>query len=184
VAEPARALNEGTAAPGAPEHTGLPQMDPANYPSQIFWLVVTFGALFVVLSRVALPRIAGVIGERRHRIEGDLGEAENLRKAAADALQSYQTALAQARTRAHQMADENRKRINGEIDTMKRAADADAQNAMNAAEARIAEESARAGRHVRASAAEAAAAIVQRLIGEPVSAADAERAVASVADGA
>ena len=57
---------EGT---GAPEgHAGLPQMDTSTFPSQVFWLAVTFGLLFVVLSRMTLPMIAGSIGARRNRI--------------------------------------------------------------------------------------------------------------------
>jgi len=162
-------------------HAGLPQMEPSTFPSQIFWLVVTFGLLFLVLWRMTLPMIAGAIGERRSRIDGDLGTAENLRKEAANALQAYEAALAQARGRAHQLADENRKRLMGEIEQMKAAADADAQRAMHEAEARIAVDRSRAVRGVQAAAAEAAAVIVERLIGTPVSAEDAAKAVASVA---
>ncbi len=67
---------------------GLPQMDTGTFPSQIFWLVVTFGLLFLVLWRITLPMIEGVIGDRRNRIEGDLGAAEKLRQQAAEALAS------------------------------------------------------------------------------------------------
>src|SRR4051812_47194675 len=111
---------------------GLPQMNVESFPSQLFWLVVTFGLLFIVLSRMTLPMIAGAIRQRRRRIEGDLATAETFRKDAAGALQSYESALASARTRAHQLADENKKRVVAEIDGMKAAADREAQNAMAA----------------------------------------------------
>ena len=105
----ARETTEGT---GAPEgHTGLPQMDVGTFPSQIFWLVVTFGLLFLVLSRKTLPMIEAIIGNRRIRIEGDLGTAEAFRKEAQNALAAYEAALAQARAKAHRLADENRKVI-------------------------------------------------------------------------
>jgi F-type H+-transporting ATPase subunit b len=158
---------EGTVAPQG--RAGLPQMDASTFPSQIFWLVVTFGLLFIVLSRITLPKIAGAITDRRNRIEGDLATAEEAQKSASDALKSYEAHLAQAKGRALVVADENRKRITAEIEGIKSAADKEAQTAMNAAEARIAAERAKAGASVVQSAAEAAAAIVQRLIGAEVS---------------
>jgi F-type H+-transporting ATPase subunit b len=168
----------GTVAPQG--HAGLPQMDFTTFPSQIFWLVVTFGLLFVVLSRVTLPRIASTITTRRNRIEGDLATAERSRKDAADALAAYETALAQARARAMALAEENRKGVTREIERLKHAADEKAQDALVLAEKRIAAERAKATEGLRTSAAEAAAAIVTRLTGVPVSAADATRAVESL----
>ena len=169
---------EGTVAPEG--HAGLPQMSTGSYPSQIFWLAVTFGLLFLVLWRITLPMVSGAIGARRNKIEGDLGAADNSRKSAADALASYETALAQARGKAHQLADENRKRIVAEIDAMKASADAQAQAAMSEAETRIAAERTKSVAGVKTAAAEAASSIVERLIGTPVSMDEAARAVASV----
>jgi F-type H+-transporting ATPase subunit b len=173
---------ETTTGTQVPEgHAGLPQMDAETFPSQIFWLVVTFGLLFIVLSRNTLPMIAGAIGARRGQIEGDLGTAETRRKDAAGALQAYEAALASAKASAHQLADENKKRVVSEIDTMKNAADAESQAAMAAAEKRIAAQRTEAVAGVRTAAAAAAADIVERLIGTPVSADEAANAVAAVA---
>jgi F-type H+-transporting ATPase subunit b len=169
---------EGTVAPEG--HAGLPQMSTGSYPSQIFWLVVTFGLLFLVLWRVTLPMIAGAIGARRNRIEGDLSTAESLRKDAAGALASYEAALAQARTRAHQLADENKKRVVAEIEQLKAEAEAEAQSLLGEAEKRIAAERGKSVAGVKAAAADAAADIVDRLIGAKVSAEDAAGAVAAV----
>ena len=178
MAEP-RETTEGTGAPGGQAGV-LPQMKVDTFPGQIFWLVVTFGLLFLVLWRKTLPMIEGAIGQRRGRIEGDLGTAEIFRKEAEGALAAYETALAQARARAHQLADENRKITVAEIDRLKAAADAEAQNAFGIAEKRIAAERGKALTGVKAAAAEAAAAIVERLIGVPVSAEDASKAVPAV----
>jgi F-type H+-transporting ATPase subunit b len=162
-----------------PQSTGLPQMDFSTFPSQLFWLAVSFGLLFIVLSRVAVPRIAGVITERRNRIEGDLGAAERLRQDAANALQSYEAALANARARAHALADENRKRTLAGIDQAKAKADTAAQAAITEAERRIAADRSKAAAAIRAAAAEAAADIVERLIGERVAAGEVEAAIAA-----
>lgn len=154
---------------GAEGRSGLPQLDMETYPSQLFWLVITFGLLFILLSRVTLPRIAGALAARKNRIEGDLGAAEQSKKDASNALADYEAALAQARNKALGMADENRKRIVGEIESLKSAADAKAQEAMSKAEARIAAERRRAEGNIRTAAAEAAASIVERLMGVAVS---------------
>ena len=169
---------EGTAEPA--EHAGLPQMDVGTFPGQVFWLAITFGLLFLVLWRTTLPMIAGVIGARRNRIEGDLGTAESLRKDAADALAGYESALATARSRAIKLADENKKRVVAEIDQLKAAGAATAQASTAYAERRIIAERAKAVTGVKNAAADAAADIVERLIGTPVSREDAANAVASV----
>jgi F-type H+-transporting ATPase subunit b len=169
---------EGTVEPA--EHAGLPQMDVGTFPGQVFWLAITFGLLFLVLWRTTLPMIAGAIGARRNRIEGDLGTAESLRKDAANALAGYESALAAARSRALQLAGENKKRTVGEIEQLKAAADASAQGSMADAEKRIAAERAKAVSGVKAAAADAAADIVERLIGTPISREDAANAVAPV----
>jgi F-type H+-transporting ATPase subunit b len=173
----AAATTEGTESTGQPEEAGLPQMNPEHFAGQIFWLVITFGLLFILLSRVTIPKIASSLAARKNRIEGDLGAAEKSRKDAADALTEYETALAQARGKALALADENRKRIVGEIEGLKSAADTKAQDAMAKAEARIASERTRAEGSIRSAAAEAAASIVERLLGVAVSADEAAAAV-------
>jgi F-type H+-transporting ATPase subunit b len=170
-----RETTESTGAPA--EHAGLPQMNVGTFPSQIFWLVVTFGLLFVVLWRKTLPMIESGIGQRRGRIEGDLGTAEKFRKEAQSALAAYEEALALARARARQLADENKKIVVGEIDRLKAAGDAQAHEAFGIAEKRVAAERGRALVGIRTAAAEAAAQIVERLIGVSVRAEDAAQAV-------
>lgn len=170
---------EGTAAEGAAHEGGLPQMNTATFPSQLFWLVITFGALYIVMRRAAVPKIAGALNARKVRIEGDLADAEAARKTAADALAGYESTLAQARAKALAAAEDNRKTLNAEIDRLKAEADAKAHSATAAAEARIAAERMRVTTAMRASAAEAASAIVERLIGVSVSPDEAAHAVAS-----
>src|ERR1700752_5167914 len=79
---------------------GFPPFKTETFPSQIFWLVITFAFLFVVLWRVAGPRINGVITSRRGTINADIAAAESARGDAESASAAYQTALAGARARA------------------------------------------------------------------------------------
>ncbi len=79
------------------EGGGMPQLDPSTYLSQAFWLVLCFGILFFVMSKVALPRVSEVLNLRDNKIRHDLEAAEKL-KAEAEELQAKIDAnLSQAR---------------------------------------------------------------------------------------
>jgi F-type H+-transporting ATPase subunit b len=174
------AASASTAVPAKPEGAGFPPFKTETFPSQIFWLVITFALLFAVLWRIAGPRIQGVIATRRGKIEGDLAQAQSHRVDAEGASQAYQAALAAARTRAQALAEENRKRIAGEVDRAKQEADEAAQADIAKAEARIQASRGAAHAHVLRAAQEAAIAIVARLTGESVADDEAARAVRAV----
>ena len=78
----------------------MPQLDPASFASQIFWLFICFTALYVIMNRWVLPRIGGVLQERRNKIETDLERAEQLRQDAEKVLSNHEAALADAHQRA------------------------------------------------------------------------------------
>ena len=80
----------------------MPQLEVTTYPSQIFWLVVTFVALFLLLWRVALPRISEILENRQRRIDQDLERAASLRDEAERVIAAYEEELAKARARARQ----------------------------------------------------------------------------------
>jgi F-type H+-transporting ATPase subunit b len=143
----------------------------------LFWLAITFAVLFVVMWRVAVPKIGGIIGDRKAKIAGDLSLAEAHRKAAEQASAAYDAAIAAARQKAMKAANDNRAQINAEVDRAKAAAEADAAAAMAKAEERIAASRAEARTHVTTAAQNAAIAIVNRLTGDTVSPDDAAAAV-------
>lgn len=161
----------------AQQSNAFPPFDTATFPTQLFWLAITFAVLFVVLWRVAGPRIGGVIGERKAQIADDLEAAEKHRKSAEAAEAAHQSALAAARARAKKAADENRRQVTAEIENAKAATEAAAQDAAAKAEARIAAMRQEAAQHVTIAAQDVAAAIVARLIGDTISPQEAEAAV-------
>src|SRR5579864_6122253 len=173
-------MAENTTASTEAPSGGFPPFKTETFPSQLFWLAVTFAFLFVVLWRVAGPRIHGVIATRRGQIEGDLAKAQSHRSDAEGASAAYQAALASARSRAQALAEENRKRIAGEVDRAKHQADAAAQADIAKAEARIQASRGEAHAHVLNAAQEAAIAIVSRLTGENVATDEAASAVRAV----
>jgi len=122
---------------------GMPQLDFGTFPNQIFWLVVTLVVIYFVLSRIALPRIAGVLAERQSTITNDIAAAEELKQKAVEAEEAYNEALAHARAEAQKIANEAKAEIQAELDTAQ--AKADAEIAAKAAESEKAITEIRAG---------------------------------------
>jgi len=168
-----------TTATHAPAHGGgeFPPFKTETFPSQIFWLAITFAVLFVILWRIIGPKLGRVIAERRGRIAGDIETASKHKTDAEAALSAYETALAEARSRAHAEAEDNRRRVEAEVEKAKADAEAEFREAATKAEAGIAASRAEAAIHVTKAAQDAAAAIVTRLIGDTVSPEEAEAAV-------
>jgi len=166
-----------TEVPAKHEAAGFPPFKTETFPSQLFWLAITFGFLFTVLWRVAGPKINAAITGRRGTINGAIAEAGKARGDAEAAQAAYENALAKARARANALAEDTRAKLNAEIAKAKAAADARAHDAMAAADARIAETRESAKAAVTAAARDAAIAIVERLTGDKVSAEDAAKAL-------
>lgn len=122
---------------------GMPQLDFATFPNQIFWLLVALVVIFFVLSRVALPRIAAVLAERQGTITNDIAAAEELKKKAVEAEEAYNHALAEARTEAGKIAAEAKAEMQAELD--KAIALAEAEIAVKTAESEKAIGEIRAG---------------------------------------
>jgi F-type H+-transporting ATPase subunit b len=172
-----------TEVPAKHEGAGFPPFKVETFPSQIFWLAVTFAFLFVVLWRVAGPRIAGTIATRRGRITDDLAVAQSNRTGAEAADAQYRTALAGARARAQSLADANRKATNEALERNRGAAAARAHEDIAQAEARIATARDAAKTHVVKAAEDAAIEIVAHLTGDRVSPDDAAAAVRATTKG-
>ena len=166
-----------TEVPAEHEAAGFPPFKTETFPSQLFWLAVTFTFLFVVLWRVAGPKINAAITSRRGAINGAIAEAGKARADAEAAQAAYETALATARARANALAEDTRTKMNAEIAKAKAQADAKAHDAMLAADTRIAQTRESAKAAVTVAARDAAIAIVERLTGDKVSADDAARAL-------
>lgn len=122
------------AAHGAAEASGagMPQLDFSTFPNQIFWLLVTLVVIYLVLSRIALPRIGAVLADRKSTITNDLAAAEELKQKAIAAERAYNEALANARTEAAKIIAQAKAEIQKDLDAA--TAKADAEIAAKAAE--------------------------------------------------
>lgn len=164
---------------GTEAHSTFPPFDPAVFGGQLLWLAITFGALYVIMSRVALPRIGSILETRRTRIDGDLREAERLRQETEKAAAAYEAALAEARKNAQAIAEETRVGIKADIDGRRADVEAALSKRVAEAEARISADKTAALTNVGAIAAETAQAIVAKISGS-ATAAEAKAAVAAV----
>ena len=156
---------------------GLPQLDTRTYPSQIFWLIVSFALLYRLLKTKAIPRIADILETRQDRIGADLDRAARLRADAEAALKKHDSILAEAQARAQQRLREAQERVAAELARHQAELDADIARRLRDAEARIAAAKKAALGEVATVAAEVVRAAAARLAGLEVGPEEARAAV-------
>lgn len=154
------------AAEAAHGSSGMPQLDFSTYGNQIWWLLVTLVVIYLILSRVALPRIAAILNERQGTITNDLAAAEDLKAKALEAENAYNKALADARAEAQRIATETRAEIQAEVDDAIAKADAEIAAKAAESEAAIADIRASALENVKLVASDTASALVEALGGK------------------
>ena len=158
------------------QKAGMPQFDLSRFPSQIFWLGVTFLVLYWVMSKVALPRIGEVLEARANRIGGDLDRASALKAEADQIKAAYEKALGESRAKAQEVGRST------EASLAREAADRQARlgnelaGRIRDAEGRIAAAKATAMGNLAGVAAEVATLAVQRVAGIGISPAEADQA--------
>ena len=155
----------------------MPQFNPEVFWPQLVWLVITFGVLYLIMARNALPRIANVIEERRDRIADDLDQAEQLKLKTEEAIATYEQALAEARAKAHGIAQEARDKLNAEMEEERAVAEKEMAEKTAEAEARIRESGEAALKHVNEIAATTAESIVEAMTGDKATKAEVTAAI-------
>jgi F-type H+-transporting ATPase subunit b len=148
------------------EHKGaFPPFEPATFASQILWLAITFGLLYYLMSKVALPRVATLLERRSERISRDLADAEAMRSQSQAAGAAYEASLAEAHAKAKAIAQETRAALSAEADARRKALEAELARKIAESEATIRTRTEEAMASVRGIAADTASAIVERLTG-------------------
>ncbi len=173
------AATTGEFIPSAAAPEVFPPFDPRTFASQLFWLALSFGALYFLMARIALPRIGEVIEERRDRIQRDLDEAARLKSETDAALRAYEQSLADARGKAQGLAKDTRDRLTAETEAERHRVEGELNAKLTETEKRIAETKERALSSVDEIAASTASDVVQRLTGQSVSEDEVRRALAT-----
>ncbi|WP_245825790.1 F0F1 ATP synthase subunit B family protein [Oceanibaculum nanhaiense] len=156
---------------------GLPQLDPSNFATQIFWLAVTFIALYLLMSRVALPRVRDVLEERERRITDDLEKAQRLKDESEAVLAEYEKALADARASAQALFAQAAEQANAEAAKRQQDVAQKLAKQLEKAESRVQAAKTEALDNIRQVATEVAQDAAARLIGGDVAEDDAAKAV-------
>ncbi|MBI4183412.1 MAG: F0F1 ATP synthase subunit B' [Proteobacteria bacterium] len=161
----------------------MPQLDPSWFPPQLIWLAISFALLYLLMTRLALPRIGEVLETRQRRIDDNLDRAAEIKQEADRAIAAYEKALAEARAEAHAIMREAGARLAAEA--QRRQAELSARLASEAkeAEARVGDAKAAALGEIRGVAAEVARAAAVRLAGIEPDAQTLVRAVEAVMKG-
>ena len=159
---------------------GLPQLDIATFPSQLIWLVITFAALFILMSRFSLPQISQVLEERQHKIDDNLKKAATFKEDAEIAAAAYTKAQAEAREEGYAIIMETHNRISDNMATKQAELAEELEVEIKAAEERIinAKEIAIAG--IGVVATEVALSTTEKIFGEALNKKDVSKVIANV----
>lgn len=161
----------------AVEHSSFPPFDASTYPGQLLWLAIFFGLFYVLMSKVALPRLANIVEGRADKIASDLAEANRLKAEADASIKAYEKELADARATAQGIVTEMRDKAAAEAVASRKAIETDLSAKLAAADAEIAASKQTALGNVRGIAIDAGAAIVERLTGRAPQTSEIEQAV-------
>jgi F-type H+-transporting ATPase subunit b len=160
--------------------SAFPPFDSTFFPSQLLWLAISFGALYWLMSRIALPRVKSILTVRQQRIATDLDEANAAQAKASEAAAAYEKSLATARSNAQDLVRAAHDTVTAESERKRQALELELNHKLASVEAQIAETKRAAMANVAAIGRDAAAAIVERLTGTPADPQVLERAVMSV----
>ena len=165
----------------ASEHKGaFPPFQSQTFASQLIWLVIAFVLLYVLMAKLALPRVGAIIESRQKRIADDIAEAGKLKAQSDEAVAAYEKALVDARARAQAIANETSDKQAAAADVTRKTLEGELNVKLAEAEKSIAATKQAAMANVRAIAEDAARAIIERLIGSTPSDKAVAEAVAEV----
>lgn len=155
----------------------FPPFDASTYPSQLFWLALTFGFLYWMMSKTLVPRIGGILEMRQDRIAQDLDKAHELKSDADEAIAAYEQELAEAKASANEIGNKARDSAKASAEAERQKIESKLGEKLAEAEARIAAIRDSAMADVGEIAAETAEAVVTQLIGGSVTAAEVTKAL-------
>jgi F-type H+-transporting ATPase subunit b len=171
----------GTGMPAGGGHgeTSFPPFDPVNFTPMLIWLSLSFGLFYLLMSKIALPRVESILHARAHKITKDIGEANAFRARSKEAAAAHDKTIADAKAKALALAQETHARLTAETETNRLALEAELNARLAASEMQILEMKGKAMGNVEAIAGEAAAAIVQHITGQPADPTAIARAIAT-----
>jgi F-type H+-transporting ATPase subunit b len=152
----------------AAESGGMPQLNPEFWISQIFWLTITFGILYVVLSKLILPKISTNLEIRKSQILENIEAAEKQRKDSELKIKEYEEIIQNSKNQAKNYFNQAREKLLKDINLKKDVLDKDLHKEIEKAENEIQELKKNAPEKISKIAIETSTDLLQRLIGDEV----------------
>ena len=150
------------------ESEGMPQLNPEFWVSQIFWLILTFGFLFVILSKFILPKISNNLELRKSQILENIETAEKQKIESENKIKEYETLINNSKNEARNYFNEARKKIIQDIDKKKEKIDEEINLEIRNTEKEIVELKKSSPEKINKIAAETSAQLIKQLIGEEI----------------
>ena len=152
----------------AAESSGMPQLNPEFWISQIFWLILTFGILYFVLSKLILPKISKNLEIRKSQIQDNIEAAEKQREESEKKIAEYEKIIHDSKNEAKNYFKQAKEKILKDINIKKDILDKELNEEIEKAESEIQEFTGRAPEKINKIAIETSADLLQQLIGAEV----------------
>jgi len=149
----------------AAESGGMPQLNPEFWFSQIFWLVVTFGILYLVLSKIILPKISDNIETRKSQVLENLELAEKQRNESEAKLKEFDNIILKSKIEAKNLFNESRKKLLDDINNKRKKLEEEIDKEVKIVEAEIEEFKKKSPEKINKIAIETSADVINQLIG-------------------
>ena len=150
------------------ESGGMPQLNPEFWISQIFWLTLTFGILYIVLSKLILPKISANLELRKSQIQENIEAAEKQRESSESKLKEYDQIILQSKLKAKDIFKNAREKVLKDINSKKEILDRQIDEEIKNAEKEIETLRKSASEKINKIAKETSSDLVKKLIGAEV----------------
>jgi F-type H+-transporting ATPase subunit b len=147
---------------------GMPQLDPTYWPSQIFWLILIFTALYLTLSNLFIPKIKNNIDSRENKIKDDLDEAQKLKNLAEEKLREYELSIENAKKDVQKIIFESKNKLNLEIQNKKKKFEKEIEIEIKNAEKEIENLKKDSLKNISTISEEMASKVIEQISGEPM----------------
>ena len=152
----------------AAESGGMPQLNPEFWISQIFWLIITFGILFIVLTKVILPKISDNLETRKSQILENIETADMQKEESQKKIDEYEKIILDSKLKAKSYFNEAREKILDDINKKRAALEKDLDEEISEVEKELSDLKQKSGEKINKIAAETSAELIKELIGEEV----------------
>ena len=152
----------------AAESGGMPQLNPEFWISQIFWLIITFGILFIVLTKVILPKISDNLETRKSQILENIETADKQKEESQKKIEEYEKIILDSKLKAKSYFNEAREKILDDINKKRAALEKDLDEEISEVEKELSDLKQKSGEKINKIAAETSAELIKELIGEEV----------------